>query len=90
VYVQEVVWEVGVGRCVSWAGGGLGRGGKVDQVGSSTHLGEEVGITHSCLCLASDVERWRDQASQLFGAVKSMVLRRESAPVNKWSRCWSW
>jgi hypothetical protein len=46
--------------CVSWAGVGLGRGGKVDQVGSGTHLGEEVGITHSCLCLASDVDRWRD------------------------------
>jgi hypothetical protein len=70
MYVQEVVWEVGVGWSMSWAGVGLGRGGKVDQVGSGTHLGEEVGITHSCLCLASDVERWKGQASQLLGAVK--------------------
>jgi hypothetical protein len=70
MYVQEVVWEVGVGWSMSWAGVGLGRGGKVDQVGSGTHLGEEVGITHSCLCLASDVERWRGQASQLLDAVK--------------------
>jgi hypothetical protein len=43
-------------------------GGKVRQV--STHLGEEVRITHSCLCLASDEGRWEGQVSRSMVAVK--------------------
>lgn len=57
VCVQEVErgalvgWVVCLGQVVEVEGGG-----KVGRVRSGTHLGEEVRITHSCLCLANDVQ----------------------------------